>query len=590
MQFSKRTHTCGELRLSDLGKTVVLNGWVSDIRDLGKLIFVNIRDRFGVTQVTFTPELDSPYNLAKELGLEYVVSVSGKVQKRTSPNPSMPTGEIEILAEKIEILNSSETPPFVIEEDVKASEELRFRYRYLDMRRRRIADNLILRNRVYHIVHKYFEEKGFIEVETPILMKSTPEGARDYLVPSRIHKGKFYALPQSPQTYKQILMIGGIDRYVQICKCFRDEDLRADRQPEFTQIDLEMSFVDEKDVFNVVEGLICRVWKEIKNIELPQPFKIISYDEAISKYGSDKPDLRIKGISQIENITSLVKGSGFRVFDEIVNSGGVVACVNLVSKDVTRKLIDQLTLFVKEMKVGGLAYIKYEQDKVTSPLSKYIAEETLKKILAKSGSKSGDTVFILSGEKTKIFKTFGELRLKLAEMFNLTDNSTDCFLWVNDFPLFAFDEEESRFVAEHHPFTMPHSEDQNKLDSDNRNEIESIRALSYDLVCNGSEFGSGSIRIHKREIQEKVFRILNLGEKEQKEKFGFLLDAFRYGAPPHGGFALGFDRIVATLCGTKDIRETIAFPKTTSAVGLMDNCPSEVDEKQLRELGIKIIS
>lgn len=588
MKFSKRTHTCGELRISDVDKNVTLNGWVSDIRDLGGVIFINVRDRYGITQLTVTPGKTDAYNIAKSLGLEYVISASGRVQKRSSPNFSLLTGEIEVLCEKIEILNPSETTPFVIEEEIKASEELRFRYRYLDMRRKKISDNLVLRNKVYQIVHKYFEEQGFIEVETPMLIKSTPEGARDYLVPSRIHKGKFYALPQSPQTYKQILMVGGIDRYVQICKCFRDEDLRADRQPEFTQIDLEMSFVDEKDVFTVVEGLIKKIWKELKNTELSVPFMVLSYDEAIYRYGSDKPDLRIKDISEIEDLSNLFENSGFRVFDDAINSGGIVAGINLKSADVTRKVIDQLADFVKSLNFGGLAYIRVNPAALSSPLSKFIDENLLKKVVDKFRSEEGDTIFILSGEGRKVFNGLGNLRFKIAETFNLIDTEKDYFLWVNNFPLFAYNDEEKRFVAEHHPFTMPHEEDQSKLDSNNNNDILAIRALLYDLVCNGNEFGSGSIRIHRSDIQKKVFNIINLAEDEQREKFGFLLDAFKYGAPPHGGFALGLDRIVATLCGTKDIRETIAFPKTTSATGLMENCPTEVDEKQLKELGIKI--
>ncbi len=595
MKFAKRTNTCGELRISDAGKTVTLNGWVSQVRDLGGVIFINLRDRYGITQITVNSEFQDIYNSAKSLGLEFVISATGKVQQRTSANPNMPTGEIEVLADAIEILNTSEVTPFVVEEDIKASEELRFKYRYLDLRRKKIADNLVLRSNVYNIVHKYFEREKFIEVETPILMKSTPEGARDYLVPSRVHKGKFYALPQSPQTYKQILMVSGLDRYVQICKCFRDEDLRADRQPEFTQIDLEMSFVEEQDVFRVVEGVICDIWKEIKGVELKQPFRTMSYDEAMAAYGSDKPDLRIKGELKIVNITDTVRNTDFKVFADAISASGIVAGIKLSGQDVTRKIIDGLTDYVKTLKFGGLGYIKYNSDgTVSSPMLKFLSEEIQAGIKNDFSAEAGDVLFILSGEKKKVLSGLGNLRLKLAEQFSLTDETRDEFLWVNDFPLFGYDEESGTIVAEHHAFTMPHDADLVKLEEGckdpgaNAELLTSIRAICYDMVCNGSEFGSGSIRIHRGDIQSQVFNVLKLTKQEQEEKFGFLLGAFKYGAPPHGGFALGFDRIIATLCGTKDIRETIAFPKTTSAVGLMDNSPSPVDERQLKDLGITI--
>ena len=595
MKFTKRTNTCGELTLADAGKTVSLNGWVSQVRDLGGVIFINLRDRYGITQITVNSENKETYDIAKSLGLEYVISASGTVQKRTSSNPNMATGEIEVLASGLEILNTSEVTPFVVEEDVKASEELRFKYRYLDLRRKKIADNIVLRSNVYNIVHKYFEREKFVEIETPILMKSTPEGARDYLVPSRVHKGKFYALPQSPQTYKQILMVSDIDRYVQKCKCFRDEDLRADRQPEFTQIDLEMSFVDEKDVFAVVEGVVCDIWKLVKGTELKQPFRIMSYDEAMQTYGSDKPDLRIKGDLKISDITEIVKSTDFKVFTDAITSGGVVAGIKLPGQDVTRKIIDGLTDYVKTLKFGGLGYIKYNTDGTTaSPMLKFLSEDIQSGIKNCFNSAGGDVVFILSGEKKKVLHGLGNLRLKLAEQFSLIDETRDEFLWVNDFPLFGYDEESGTIAAEHHAFTMPHDADMDKLDKgskDPKNNVElltSIRATCYDMVCNGSEFGSGSIRIHRSDIQEMVFNVLELTKEEQEEKFGFLLGAFKYGAPPHGGFALGFDRIIATLCGTKDIRETIAFPKTTSAVGLMDNSPSPVDARQLKDLGITV--
>lgn len=591
MKFKKRTHTCGELSLTDEGKSVTLNGWVDEIRDLGGVVFINLRDRYGVTQLTFNPENKDAYELSSKLGLEYVISASGKVQKRSSVNPKMKTGEVEVLVSEASILNSSEVPPFVVEEEVKASEELRFRYRYLDMRRKKITDNLILRNKVYQIVHKYFEKLDFIEVETPILMKSTPEGARDYLVPSRIHKGKFFALPQSPQTYKQILMVGGLDRYVQICKCFRDEDLRADRQPEFTQIDLEMSFVEQEDVFDVCEGMIYEIWKQTIGVELPRPFIRFTYDEAIETYGTDKPDLRINGELKIVNITEYVKNTEFKIFSDAIANGGIVGGIKLSGQEVTRKIIDTLTDYIKTLGFGGLGYIKFNSDgTLASPMLKFLSEEIQKNIISSYDAKAGDTIFILSGERKKVLTSLGQLRSKLAETFNLIDNNKWSFVWINDFPLFHFNEEENRFEGEHHVFTMPKDEYLKFLDSKDRSEIESIRANCYDLVCNGNEFGSGSIRIHKSEIQKKVFSIIGLSDEEAKQKFGFVLEAFTYGAPPHGGFAFGFDRIVAILCGTRDIREAIAFPKTLKALSLMDECPSVVEQKQLDELGIELKS
>jgi len=590
MYFTKRTHTCGELRLGDEGKSVTLNGWVSDIRDLGGVIFVNLRDRYGITQLTFGHQILNTYETAKQLGLEFVISASGVVQKRSSPNPNMVTGEIEVFVNGVEILNSSAVTPFVVEEDVKASEELRFKYRYLDIRRKKITNNLVLRSNVYRIVHNYFSKHDFVEVETPVMMKSTPEGARDYLVPSRVHKGKFYALPQSPQTYKQVLMVSGLDKYVQICKCFRDEDLRADRQPEFTQIDLEMSFVTEEDVFRICEGMIYDIWKEAAGMELKIPFPVMSYDKVMETYGTDKPDLRLKQDIRIVNITQSVKGSEFKVFADAINAGGIAAGIKISGQEVTRKIIDGLTEYVKSLGFGGLGYLKYNADgTVQSPMVKFLSADIQNELKKDFDAKAGDVVFILSGQKKKVLTSLGQLRLKLAEMFKLIDESLYEFVWINDFPLFAYDEELKGFVAEHHLFTMPHDGDIEKLDSDDISAIESIRANCYDLVCNGNEFGSGSIRIHRSDIQQKVFNVIKLSEEEQQEKFGFLLGAFKYGAPPHGGFAFGFDRIIAILCGTRDIRETIAFPKTTSAISLMDGCPSLVDDKQLRELGIKIL-
>ncbi|MDQ3194304.1 MAG: aspartate--tRNA ligase, partial [Bacteroidota bacterium] len=461
-------------------------------------------------------------------------------------------------------------------------------YRYLDLRRRKVTDNLILRNKVYQIVHRYFEKHNFVEIETPILVKSTPEGARDYLVPSRVHKGKFYALPQSPQIYKKILMVSGLDRYVQICKCFRDEDLRADRQPEFTQIDMEMSFVTQDDVFDMVEGMYKQIWKEIKSIDLQTPFRRITYDEVISSYGSDKPDLRVKGEMKILNISEIVKGSEFKVFQDAISKGGIAAGIKLEQQEVTRKIIDSLTEYVKTLGYGGLGYLKFNNDgTVQSPIVKFLTDEITDGIKNIFNANGGDTIFILSGEKKKAFTSLGSLRLKLAEEYKLIDETAYEFLWVTDFPLFQFDVDENKFVAEHHVFTMPKEQYLKFLDSRDRNEVESIRAYCYDLVLNGHELTSGSIRIHRSDIQKKVFDIIGLTDDEAKKKFGFMLEAFKFGAPPHGGVGIGFDRIIAILCGLKSITDTIAFPKTLRASSLMDDCPSEVVKEQLDELGIQ---
>jgi aspartyl-tRNA synthetase len=589
MTFKKRTHTCGEIRQVNNNETVTLNGWVAKKRDLGGLMFIDLRDRYGITQLKIAPENKECYDTANRLGQEYVISVTGKVIQRESINKNIPTGEIEIDVNELEVLNESEIPPFVIEEDVKASDELRLKFRYLDLRRKTISDNLLLRSKVAQIVRKYFDKHNFAEIETPVLMKSTPEGARDYLVPSRVHKGKFYALPQSPQIYKQILMVSGLDRYIQICKCFRDEDLRADRQPEFTQIDLEMSFVTQDDIFEILEGMFYEIWKEIKGIELPAKFRRMTYDDAMNDYGSDKPDLRITGDMKLENITLNVKNSEFKVFNDALNSGGIVAGIKLSNQEVTRKIIDSLTDYVKKLGFGGLGYIKYNADgTVQSPMAKFLNEEILNNIKNTFKAENRDTVFILSGEKMKVLSALGQLRLKLAEDFKLTDESRYEFLWVTDFPLFHYDSEEKRFFAEHHVFTMPKDEYIKYLDSRDIEEVESIRADCYDLVLNGHEITSGSIRIHKPVIQKKVFDMIGLTDEEAEMKFGFMLEAYKYGAPPHGGAAVGYDRIIAILCGLKSITDTIAFPKTLKASSLMDDCPGEVSQMQLNELGIEI--
>lgn len=589
MSFSQRTHTCGELRLSNLDETVTLNGWVAKKRDLGGLFFIDLRDRYGITQLKIGPDNKDLISAASSLGNEFVISASGKVIKRESINKNIPTGDIEIEVSNIEILNESKATPFVIEEDVKASEELRFKYRYLDLRRASLAQNLIVRNQVFQIVHKYFEKYGFLEVETPILMKSTPEGARDYLVPSRVHKGKFYALPQSPQTYKQILMVAGIDKYVQICKCFRDEDLRADRQPEFTQIDIEMSFVKQEDVFRITEGLMKDIWKGVLEIDIDIPFAQLTYDECIKYYGIDKPDLRVKGDMRIADISHHLKNTQFTPFKSAIEAKGIVAGIKLSQQPVSRKIIDNLTEIVKSNGLGGLAYIKLTAEGIQSPLTKSLGPEEINLILESFDKPAaGDTIFILSGDYRKVSEVLGQLRLNLADTFDLYDNSKPAFLWVTDFPLFKYNEEEKRYEGEHHVFTMPKTEHLHLLNSDKQEDILAIRADCYDLVLNGQELASGSIRIHKSDIQKRVFDIIGLTDEESRQKFGFVLDAFTYGAPPHGGIAPGLDRIVANLCGTKDIREVIAFPKTTSAASLMDENPSNVSEQQLKELGIKL--
>jgi len=595
MLYNKRTNTCGELNTRNIGETVVLNGWVAKKRDLGGIIFIDVRDRYGITQIKISPDRKDISALAASLGNEFVISAKGNVIQRESPNKNIPTGEIEIEVEELQVLNESLTTPFVVEEDVKANEDLRLQYRYLDLRRKKMMDGLLLRNKVYQMVHGFYAKHDFVEVETPILMKSTPEGARDYLVPSRVHKGKFYALPQSPQTYKQILMVSGLDRYVQICKCFRDEDLRADRQPEFTQIDVEMSFVTQDDVFKISEELFRNIWKEVLDFNLPGQFPRMTYDYAMTKYGIDKPDLRIKDLMIITEITDAVKTSDFKVFKDVINSGGIIAGIKTGKAqdgrkiEITRKISDGYTEFAKKLGFGGLATLKVNEDgSLQSSILKFLNEESIKGLSAAFDAQPGDFILILSGDKSKVLNGLGQLRLKIAEDFKLLDDSKHEFVWITDFPLFHYEEEENRFVGEHHVFTSPKDEFIHLLDSKDRKEIESIRANCYDLVYNGNELGSGSIRIHDSETQKKVFRIIGLTDEEAAEKFGFILEAFKYGAPPHGGVAFGFDRMIAMLCGTKSIRDIIAFPKTVSAASLMDNCPSPVIKLQLDELGIQL--
>jgi aspartyl-tRNA synthetase len=585
--FAKRTHTCGELRSGNVGMRVTLNGWVDVRRDLGGVIFIDLRDRYGKTQIVFNPlRHAAPHAIAETVRNEYVLSVTGVVEKRPegTVNPDLPTGEVDVLVEEIAVLNKAENPPFPIEDELHANEELRLKYRYLDLRRPALQRNLIVRSAMYQVAHRYFEEHQFVEVETPVLMKSTPEGARDYLVPSRIHRGKFYALPQSPQTYKQILMVAGLDRYVQIVKCFRDEDLRAERQPEFTQIDLEMSFVDESDVWEIAEGLIVRMFREIKGVEVPRPIPRLTYKEAMESYGSDKPDARFG--MKLRRINDLVGESGFKVFSDSVKQGGVVAgFVVPGGAAYTRNQMDNLVDFTKSLGARGLVYFKWAESGLESAVEKFLGKELVRTIAEAMGAAKGDLVLLVSDEWKKAYPILGTLRLEMGKRLNLIDDTEFRLMWVTEFPMFEWSEEEKRYVAMHHPFTTPHPEDLGKLES----HPETVRARAYDLVLNGTEIAGGSIRIHDASVQQRVFAMLGIGQEEAEQKFGFLLNAFRYGAPPHGGIAFGFDRIAMWMTGGKSIRDVIAFPKTASAVSLMDDSPTMVDEKQLRELHIRII-
>ncbi|MCK9407668.1 MAG: aspartate--tRNA ligase [Bacteroidetes bacterium] len=586
MLYKKRTHTCGELRALHIGQSITLTGWVDTRRDLGGVIFIDVRDRYGKTQVVFNPQNhEAIHALAKELRTEFVISVSGTVEKRPAgtENAKLLTGEIDVLADGLTILNKAETTPFPIEDKLDTNEDLRLKYRYLDLRRAPMQQNLLLRHKMYQITRRYFDEHNFIEVETPILMKSTPEGARDFLVPSRINPGKFYALPQSPQTYKQILMVAGYDRYFQIVKCFRDEDLRADRQLEFTQIDVEMSFVDEIDIQTIVEGLMQRFMKEIKGIDVITPFPRLTYKEAIEGYGSDKPDLRFD--LKFSDFSAMVKDSGFKVFADNVKKGGVVAGFTVPGgASYTRNQMDNLVEFTKSLGVGGLAYIKLTEKGIETAIEKFLGAELCKNICDIAGAKTGDLVLIISDAWQKAYTTLGVLRLEMAKRLNLIDDNKWNLHWVVDFPMFDYSEEEKRHVAMHHPFTSPKPEDAHLLDTD----ATKARARAYDLVMNGNEIAGGSIRIYDSALQSKVFGLLGIGPEEAKMKFGFMLDAFRFGAPPHGGIAFGLDRMAMLFAGVKSIRDVIAFPKTASGISLMDENPSEVDKKQLDELHIKL--
>ncbi len=580
----KRTHNCGQLNSSNISQTVTVMGWVSTRRDHGGIIFIDLRDRWGITQINIRPE-SAAYEEAKKLRNEWVVAFQGNVEPRPEGmvNTNLITGEIEVLASDMEILNPSLTPPFNIVGENVASEDIRLKYRYLDLRRSEVQKSLILRHKTAQIVRNYFSENDFLEIETPFLMKSTPEGARDFLVPSRIWRGKFYALPQSPQTYKQLLMISGFDRYFQIVRCFRDEDLRADRQPEFTQIDIEMSFVDEEDVFRIMEGLMKRVMKETLDVDIKTPFPRLSYDTAMSKYGIDRPDLRFD--LPIETVSEIVKDSEFKVFREAVKSGKVVAgiCASGCA-GYSRKQLDELSAWAQKKGAGGLAAVKVGTGAFEGSLAKFFNDAETNALIEAFSANEGDLLLFCAEERDLMRTILAELRVELAKRLNLLDPNHINLSWVVDFPLFEWSPERNRYMALHHPFTSPVPEDFDKMTSD----PGKVRARAYDLVLNGLEVAGGSIRISRQDVQKQMFEALKISEQEAEEKFGFLLQALKYGAPPHGGIAFGFDRLIMILAQKSSIRDVIAFPKTASAMSLMDNAPSQVDPEQLVELGLRI--
>ena len=586
-ELYKRTHMCGELRAEDIGKTVVLNGWVAKRRNLGGLIFCDVRDKTGISQVVFDDKIPQElFNRADSLRSEYVIGIKGEVRERESKNPKLPTGDIEIIAGDLVIYSEAETPPIYIKDDDNVDDNLRLKYRYLDLRKQKMQENLTFRHKIAKVARDYFDEQGFTEVETPMLMKSTPEGARDYLVPSRVNPGTFYALPQSPQQFKQLLMVGGTDRYMQIVKCFRDEDLRADRQPEFTQIDLEMSFVDQDDVIEVQEGFLKRVFSEIMGIEIETPFPRLTFDEAMERYGSDKPDTRFG--FELKKLNDLVADTDFKVFADALAKGGDVRgiCITGGADNYTRKKIDKLTEAIRSYGAKGMVWIKVGDGEISSSVNKFFDQDQLAEIASVFDAQAGDLILIAADKPKVVFDSLGFLRRHIAGEMGLLDDKKFNLLWVVDFPLFEQDEETGEYHAMHHPFTSPKPEDEHLLDT----KPEKAKAQAYDIVLNGVELGGGSIRIHNSEIQKKMFKALNIGEEEIQEKFGFLVEAFKYGAPPHGGLAYGLDRLVMLLSGQDSIREVIAFPKNQSAQCMVSEAPGTVDETQLQELGIRLVS
>ena len=577
---------CGELRLADEGKNVVLNGWVAKARSLGGLVFVDLRDKTGITQVTFNEDVPAEIiEMAKSLRSEYCIGVKGTVKERSSKNSNLPTGDIEVFADDLVIYSKSETPPIYIKDDDNVDDNLRLKYRYLDLRKQKMQRNLTFRHKIAKCCRDYFDENGFTEVETPMLIKPTPEGARDYIVPSRVHNGSFYALPQSPQMFKQLLMVGGTDRYMQIVKCFRDEDLRADRQPEFTQIDLEMSFAGVDDVIEMQEGFLKKVMKEVKGIDVETPFPRMTYAEAMERYGSDKPDTRFD--IELQKLNDVFEGCGFEVFTKTLAEGGDIRgiCVPGAAKEFSRKKIDKLVDEVKHYGAKGLVWIKYEESGISSSVGKFFSEDELKAVLDKCGANAGDIVFIVSGTAKVTYDSLGFLRRRVAGQLGLLDDNQFNFLWVVDFPMFEQDEE-GNIKAMHHPFTQPKLDELDKLDTD----ILSLNADAYDIVLNGVELGGGSVRIHDKDLQARMFRAPGLTDEECQEKFGFLIEAFKYGAPPHAGLAYGLDRLVMLLLGEKSIREVIAFPKNQNAECPVCEAPAPAGEGQLEELGIELVT
>lgn len=579
----KRTHYCGDLRLSDVGKEVTVCGWVQRCRDLGQLIFIDLRDRTGVVQLAFNDKTDKEiFDKAFSCRSEFVLAAKGKVLERSAKNHEIPTGDIEVLVTDLRVLSKAQTPPFEIVDNTETNEELRLKYRYLDLRRRPLLNNLITRSKIAKTARDYFAENGFVEIETPMMIKSTPEGARDYLVPSRIHNGKFYALPQSPQIYKQLLMVSGFDRYIQLARCFRDEDLRADRQPEFTQIDMELSFVDVEDILEINEGLFKRIFKDVLNKELKTPFERMTYRDAMNNYGSDKPDIRFD--MKIQDISDLVKDCGFGVFSGAVENGGSVRAI--VAKNAasvyTRKEIDKLTEYAKGIGAKGLAYVRWV-DEPNASFKKFMTDDELNAIYERLNAEKGDVILIVADKNSTVLSTLGALRLKIAKRLDIIPDEFK-FLWIVDFPFFEYDEESGEWLAMHHPFTMPKEDCLQYLDSD----PSKVTAKAFDLTLNGIELSSGSMRITDPELQEKMFKALKLTDEEIEAKFGFLVEAYKYGAPPHGGMGIGLDRVAMLLCGADSLRDVTAFPKVQNASELMSSCPAPVDKESLDVLGIAV--